>query len=119
MIPTSARQITFIYNSKKNTDRQTLAYAKSNPIQIREVDLAKETFTPTMLLELMDKISMPLQDLIDKDHPDIEKSAKNGDFEEEDLLKIIEKDFTVLKTPIAFLGDNIVIVNTPTDILKL
>src|SRR5688572_17686210 len=119
MIPTSNRQIIFIYHSEKNVDRQTLAYAKSNHLKIREVDLAKETFTPTMLLELTNKVNLPLRDLIDKDHEDIRNKAQLGDWEDDDLLKIIERDFTVLKTPIAMLGDNILVLETPTDILKL
>lgn len=118
-IATSARQITLFYNSDSSRAKQTLAYAKAEGLPILEVDILKTKLTGTQILELAEKLDMKVRDLVNQKHPSYKEKFKSHDLSEEDWIKMIKKNPEIMKQPIAIRGEITILVNTPTDIIKI
>jgi arsenate reductase (glutaredoxin) len=115
---TSDRLITIFYNSTIILDK-VLALAKAENIAIWTVDVLRNPLTGVQLEDLANRLGVPARKLIDEESDLYRKKLKNEDFKEEDWLKIIEHNPEALKLPIAIRGERIVLIHTPTDILRL
>jgi arsenate reductase len=118
-IATSNRQITLFYSSKSVRAKQTLAYAKAEGIPIQEIDILRVQLTGTQIAELADRLHMEIRDLVNQEHPSYKSSFENHDFSDDDWIKMIRHNPEILKQPIALRGDITILVETPTDIIKI
>jgi len=118
-IATSDRQITVFYSSKSRRAKQTMAYTKAEGLPIQEVDILKTKLTGTQIAELADRLSIHIKDLVNQEHPSYKKRFEHHDFSERDWIKMIQHNPEIMKQPIALRGDITILVETPTDIIKI
>lgn len=118
-IATSERQITLFYSSKSKRAKQALAYAKAEGLPIREIDILKTPPTGTQIAELSDRLGILVKDLVNQEHPAYTSKFEEHEFSSDDWIKMIRHNPEIMKQPIALKGDTTVLVETPTDILRL
>lgn len=118
-IATSDRQITLYYHSKSNRAKQTLAYAKAEGLPIYEVDILKTPLTGTHIAELADRLGIEIKQLVNQEHPAYRSKFEYHEFSSEDWIKMIRHNPEIMKQPIALRGKLTILVETPTDIIKI
>jgi arsenate reductase len=118
-IATSKRQITLYYSSKSVRAKQTLAYAKAEGLAIQEINILKTRLTGTQIVELADRLHMEVADLVNQEHPSYKNHFEHHDFSTDDWIKMIRHNPEIMKQPIALRGDVTILVETPTDIIKI
>jgi len=118
-IATSDRQITLFYNSKSKRAKQTLAYPKSEGWPIQEIDILKTRLTGTQIAELADRLDIEVKDLVNQNHPAYASKFEPHEFSSEDWIKMIRHYPEIMKQPIALRGKITILVETPTDILRI
>lgn len=105
-----AREITFIYNSNKNKDSETLGYIKSSEKKLNAIDIAKDSLTGTQWVALSDKLGVSLNSLIDADA--IEGLPQN--FDDNDTITILCENPKALKGTIAFTANKAQLITNPS-----
>ncbi|TXD50127.1 arsenate reductase family protein [Polaribacter sp. IC073] len=118
-IATSERQITLFYNSSSVRAKQTLAYAKAEGLAILEIDLLKTKITGTQIVELADRLKIKVEDLVNQEHPSYTSILEHHNLSTNDWIKMIQHHPEIMKQPIALHGDITILVETPTDIIKI
>ncbi|AUC86649.1 hypothetical protein CW731_04745 [Polaribacter sp. ALD11] len=118
-IATSNRQITLFYSSKSVRAKQTLAYVKAEGLPILEIDILRAKLTGTQIVELADRLHLKVADLINQEHPEYKSHFEHHNFSTNDWVKMIQKNPEIMKQPIALRGDRTILVETPTDIIKI
>lgn len=118
-IATSERQITLYYSSKSTRAKQTLAYAKAEGLPIFEIDILKVPLTGTQIAELADRLGMEVKDLVNQEHPSYKAHFDPHEFSTDDWIKMIRHNPEIMKQPIALRGKMTILVETPTDIIKI
>lgn len=118
-IATSDRQITLFYSSKSVRAKQTLAYAKAEGLPIRDIDILKTKLTGTQIAELAERLHIEIKDLVNQEHPAYTSCFEHHDFSSEDWIKMIRSNPEIMKQPIALRGKITILVETPTDIIKI
>lgn len=118
-IASSERQITLYYSSKSKRAKQAMAYAKAEGLPVLEVDIIKTPLTGTQIAELSDRLGMLVKDLVNQDHPAYTSKFGPHDLSSDDWIKMIRHNPEIMKQPIAIRGNVTILIETPTDILRL
>lgn len=118
-IVTSNKQIILFYSSKSVRAKQTFAYAKAKGFAIEEIDILKHKLTGTQIIELAERLHIKVSDLVNQEHPPYTSHFEHLTFSTEDWIKMIQHNPEVMKQPIALRGETTILVETPTDILKI
>lgn len=118
-IATSDRQITFYYSSESIRAKKALAYAKAEGLPILEIDILKTPLTGTQIAELADRLGLEIKDLVNQDHPNFKSRFQHHDFSAGDWIKMIHHYPDIMKQPIAIRGSKTILVETPSDIIKI
>jgi arsenate reductase len=118
-IATSERQITLYYNGNSGRAKQTLAYAKAEGLPILQIDMLKTSLTGTQIAELANRLGLEVKDLVNQEHPAYTAKFEHHDFSDEDWIKMIKKNPDIMKQPIAIRGKLTILVETPSDIIKI
>ncbi len=118
-IATSDRQITLYYNSKSVRAKQTMAYAKAEGLPIQEIDILHTPITGTQIIEIADRLGIKVADLVNQDHPTYSTKFDKADLSSNDWIKMIQHNPDIMKQPIAIRGDITILVETPSDIIKI
>ncbi len=118
-IATSKRQITLFYNSNSIRAKQTLAYAKVQGLPILEIDILKQKLTGTQIVELANRLRIKIQDFVNQEHPIYQNKFSYHNLSDEDWIKMLQHNPDIMKQPIAIHGDKTILIETPTDILKI
>ena len=96
-----------------------LAYAKAEGFPIREINISKTKLTGTQIAELADKLKCEIKDLVNQSHPAYTQQFEYHDFSDNDWIKMIRHHPEIMKQPIAMRGDITILIETPTDIIKI
>lgn len=118
-IATSERQITLFCHSNSVRAKKTLAYAMAEGLPILQIDMLKTPLTGTQIAELADRLGLEIKDLVNQEHPAYTKHFEHHDFSEDDWIKMIKNNPEIMKQPIAIRGKLTILVETPTDIIKI
>jgi arsenate reductase len=118
-IATSNRQITLYYNSESSIAKQTMAYAKAEGLAILPIDILKTPLTGTQIVELANRLKIKVKDLINQEHPAYISKFETPEFSSDDWIKMIKKNPDIMKQPIALRGDKTILVETPSDMIKI
>ncbi len=118
-IATSDKQIRLFYSSKSVRAKQTLAYAKAEGLPIQEIDILRTRLTGTQIAELADRLHIEIKDLVNQEHPSYISRFEHHNFSDDDWIKMIRHNPQIMKQPIALRGDVTILVDTPTDIIKI
>lgn len=118
-IATSDRQITLYYNGASIRAKKTLAFAKAEGLPIQEINILKTKLTGMQIAELAGRLNMEIRDLINQEHSSYKSRFEQHDFSDDDWIKMIQNHPKIMKQPIAIRGDLTILVETPTDIIKI
>ena len=118
-IATSDRQITLFYSSKSTRAKQTLVYAKAEGLPIQEIDILKNPPTGTQIAEIADRLGIKIADLVNQEHPAYKAKFDEHVLSSDDWIKMIRHNPDIMKQPIAIRGNITILVETPTDIIKI
>lgn len=113
------KEITLIYNFNKQGDRESIAYAKQIADKVNEVDIAKTPLTERQMAQLLDKLGVGVEEIIDKKSDVYREKYRDKDMEEPDWLGVIKHEPNMMKTPIGILGEKSIICDLPSHILSL
>jgi arsenate reductase len=118
-IATSNRQITIFYNSESLIAEKTLAFAVAEGLDILEIDVLKTPLTGTQIAELCSRLNLEIKDLVNQEEDSYKLKFQSHDFSTDDWIKMIRNNPKIMRQPIALRGNHTVLINTPTDILKV
>tara|TARA_R110000868_G_scaffold238405_2_gene492918 strand:- start:72 stop:482 length:411 start_codon:yes stop_codon:yes gene_type:complete len=120
VIATDKNKITLYYNSENNIGKKCYAYVQASDKKVLGIDVSKTTVTGTQWAELAEKLKIPIEKLIDVQHPDFKNEfGSNGiDLEQEDWLKIINKNPKLFQFPILIYGNSYHQLKTGADFKK-
>lgn len=113
------KEITLIYNFDKQGDREAIAYAKQMAANVNEVDISKNPLTERQLAQLIDKLGVSVEKLIDNKSDIYKEKYEGKDMEESDWLGVLKHNPNLMKTPIGILGEKSIICDLPSHILSL
>lgn len=119
VIATNNRELNLYYNANSSIGMQTLAFVQASKKKVLAVDLSKTKVTGTQWAELADLLGIPIKDLINTEHPDfIKLYGKDNDLEgDDDWIKVLQKNPSVVTQPILVNGNKAMQVNTPSDVM--
>jgi arsenate reductase len=118
-IATSERHITLFYSSNSVRAKQALAYVKAEGLAIQAIDILKTPLTGTQIAELAKRLGLEIKDMVNQEHPAYISKFEPHELSSEDWIKMIKKNPNIMKQPIALRGNQTILVETPTDILKI
>ena len=118
-IATSNRQITLYYNAESSIGKQALAYAKAEGLPMLPIDILKTPLTGTQIAELAKRLGIEVKDLVNQEHPAYLSKFEKHKMSPEDWIKMIRKNPEIMKQPIALRGDLTILVETPSDMIKI
>jgi arsenate reductase-like glutaredoxin family protein len=109
MIENQPRELTLIYHSEKSDDKKARGYVESLPtLAIKTLDLANESLTETQLVQLADKLEIPVQELIDPTYDERANTPDNKEglklLDSNSALTMIKSNPKLLITPILIIG---------------
>lgn len=96
---------------------QIISLVQTNKLKVVDFNLTEETITPTQLERLVNKSSKELNDFIDQTKTEDTNILNEKRISEADLLQLLSKKPSLLKTPIAELQDEVMLIESPTEIL--
>ncbi|UWX54447.1 hypothetical protein NYZ99_16205 [Maribacter litopenaei] len=108
VIAMDKRQITLYYSSENSIGKQIHAYVESSQKKNLAIDISKTNVTGTQWAELADGLHKEIKDLVAMDHPDFLNTygEQGQDLDENDCIKILQKEPHLLKHPIAIDGNH-------------
>ena len=112
-------EVTIIYNFEDRQGREAISYGKQVAEHVREVDISKDPLTERQMAELLIKLDLKVEDLIDRTSALYQDEYEGVEMEEQDWLGVLKRNPELMKTPIGILGNRAVICENPNDILKL
>ncbi len=118
-IATSRRLITIYYHPDSIRAKKAIAFAKAEGLELQEIDILKTTLTGTQIVEIADRLNIEVRDLVNQDHPVYRAIYEPADLSSEDWIKLIRRHPEIMKQPIAISGRRTVLVETPSDIIKI
>ena len=101
------------------TAKQTRAYAKSVANNINEVDISKNKLTTTLWKEIVNKLNMHPEDIMDKSSSVFKEKFSDSHYTMTGLLEALVHEPQLLKYPVAIYQKRAVFCQKPTDILRL
>lgn len=119
VISTDKNEIKLYYHSENSLGKQTNAYVQSSGKKILAIDISQTKVTGTQWIEIARHLGVPVDQLINKEHPDFSQNYDETiNLEEEDWLKILDKMPIVLTYPVAIIGDKYVQLKGPADFVQ-
>lgn len=113
------REMTLIYNFDKQGDREAVAYAKQIAQNVKEIDISKNPLTESQLAQLVTKLGVSMDKLIDVKSDVYKEEYEGKNMEDAEWLGILKRNPNLMKTPIGILGEKTIIADLPSHILSL
>ncbi|WP_162340699.1 thioredoxin domain-containing protein [Cyclobacterium salsum] len=120
MFELEKNEIKFLYNGKKLEDREAYAYVLTlHKHVINELDVSKNEMTPTQVLELAKKLNKSVIDLFDEKSDYFKANIQGKEIDETDLLTLLIKEKSALKTPLLISANGATVLEYPRDTIKI
>jgi arsenate reductase len=111
-------EITLIYNSEEHIGQQIMAYAHTEKIPIRDIDLKNRKLSPTQWAELASRMQLDIKDLVNTESSNFFQKFGNADqFSDQDWLNLLAHNPDILKAPIVMKGTKVSMMNNPQEML--
>lgn len=115
----NAKEMTVIYNFDERGSREALTYAKQIAQNVNEIDISRQPLTRTQLAELLNKINIRVEEIVDKKSDLYHEKYQGVEMSEDDWLEVLVHNPILIKTPIGILGDKAVVCDLPNQMLEL
>ena len=116
---THPREILLYYNPSSSKDKKTLAYANSISKHVRSFSHANNRSTPTAWKVMLKALGLHPKKLFNKALPEYQSKLRGKEFDHEGWLRVLQNNPHLIKSPIAIKGNKVILIETPTDILRL
>ncbi len=113
------REILLYYKPEIKKDKNTYLLASQVSNHINTINVLKETLTETQLREILLRLNVPIEKMIERDSEIFKSEYENKDLDDDSWILAMAKNPDLIKTPIAFLGKRGFIVETPSKVLDL
>ena len=118
VLATDKRELIYIYSDQSDLGKELLAYAHSTDKALRAINIEKEKISDTVWLEIADMVGKPLFELFSPEHAEREGIDTISGYDTNDMLKIINKNPSLLQHPIAINGTKAVSIKERNDFFK-
>lgn len=118
VLATDDKEIIYIYSDQSDMGKKMLAYTQSTDKPVRTINIEKEKISDTVWLEIADILGKPFSELFS---PDLAKKIgidNLSDYDSDDLIKIINKNPSLLQHPIAINGKKARLIHDRFDFFK-
>lgn len=106
-------EIRLFYNGKKQRDKEVVGYAKSmKDHELNEQDITKTMLTERQLAEIAKDMNCSVSELIDTNEEKYLSTVKNGNFSDEELLKLMSQNPELIESPIAYMNGKAFVVKS-------
>ena len=116
---TNPREILIYYNPDSNSDRKTIAFAKSISPHVRAYSHTDASVTATGWRTMIEKMNIEPKRLFNKALPEYQTHLRGKELDDEGWLNVLQRNPSLLKAPIAIKGQNVMLCENPTDIYRL
>jgi arsenate reductase len=100
--------------------RATLALLKNSGEEFDAVNYYEVSLTPERLRELIDKLGVPVRDILRSDEPLArELKLRERELSDEGLIKIMVENPDLIQRPIVVRGEKAVLCRPPENVMKL
>ena len=115
------RQLTVYYDSKSELGKKIRARAESSDLKVLTIDLLQTNLTGTEWAELAEMLGVTVDKLVNQDHPIFKEiyGDDHVDLDENDSMKVLEKNPETLVYPIGVRGEKVVQVKQLSDLNPL
>jgi arsenate reductase len=118
MLSTDDNLITIIYHSEDHIGKEILAYAQTENMPIRDIDISKTKVSETNWAGIAKKLGIGIKDLINMKHPNyMQHYGESVDLSDHDFLKLLEHNPDTLRAPIVMKGEKIQMMENPQDMV--
>lgn len=114
----SNKELLYIYSDQSDLGKKILAYAQSSDKKLRVINMEKEKISDTSWLEIADLVDKPLNELFSPELAERHGIDNISDYETNDLLKIVNKNPSLLQHPIAIDGKKAVSIKDRFDFFE-
>ncbi|MBI1305579.1 MAG: glutaredoxin [Bacteroidetes bacterium] len=116
---THSHEISILYNPECSKAKKAIAYAKTFSGRVLSFEYSKQKRTPTQWREIIGNLGLRPKDLLDKSKEYYQKNIRGREFEEEDWLNVLINNPELIRSPIAIRGNRALMLDNPSDILRL
>ncbi|NNE30036.1 MAG: glutaredoxin [Saprospiraceae bacterium] len=116
---TNPREIIIYYNPESSRDRKTVAHAQGLVPHVRTYAFGKTPSTKTSWQTIIRSLDMHPKELLNKADPYYQSHIRGKEFDDESWLKVIERNPSLIKAPIAIRGKKAILCNSAPDVYKL
>lgn len=115
------RQLTVYYDSKSELGKKIRVRAEASDLKVLPIDLLQTNLTGTEWVEVAEMLGVTVDKLIDQDHPIFKElyGKDHVDLDENDSIKVLEKNPETLVFPIGIRGERAVQVKQLSDLNPL
>ncbi|MEZ4980375.1 MAG: hypothetical protein R2769_02070 [Saprospiraceae bacterium] len=113
------REILILYNPESDSQRRTVAYAKSVTPHVKAYSFADYTKSNLPWIRILRALQLHPKDLLDKSNPYYQEHIRGREFEEDGWLNILSRNPHLIKSPIGIRGNKVVLCCIPKDIYRL
>lgn len=115
------RQLTVFYDSKSELGKKIRVRAEASDLKVLPIDLLQTNLTGTEWAEVAEMLGVTVDQLIDQDHPIFKElyGKDHVDLDENDSIKVLEKNPETLVFPIGVRGQRAVQVKQLSDLNPL
>jgi arsenate reductase (glutaredoxin) len=113
------REILLYYKPEVKKDKNTYVLATQISNHVNTVNVLKEDLSETQLREILLLLDVPVEKLIEKESDVYKNEYTEKDLDEDSWILAMSKNPDLIKTPIAFMGKRGLIVETPSNVLRL
>jgi arsenate reductase-like glutaredoxin family protein len=113
-----ATQMVLLVHSEKSGDQNAIEYMNAIPgVDLTIIDLATKKITEGELAALIEKLGMPIEDLLDSDYDDHISVHTEGLrlMDRQSLLILMAEDTKLIATPIAVVNDTAFLMGREED----
>jgi arsenate reductase-like glutaredoxin family protein len=117
-LATDNNELIVIYSSESSIGKQTLGYAKSSDAKLNLINITEAGLTGTQWSEVADLLGASIDELVSKDHPDVDDFAKDATMSDDHWIKFIQNNPNAIQNPILIQGKRAKQITTPSQAMQ-
>ncbi len=111
-------ELIVIYSQESSIGKQVIGYAKSSEAKVNLINISEAGLTGTQWSEVADMLGASIDELVSKDHPDVDNFAKDATLSDDDWIHFIQNNSNAIQKPILIKGTKAIQIETPSEALR-
>ncbi|WP_396596743.1 arsenate reductase family protein [Dokdonia sp. R86516] len=117
-LATDNNELIVIYSSESSIGKQTLVYAKSSDAKLNLINISDAGLTGTQWSEVADLLGVSINELVSKDHPEVDNFVKDATMSDDHWIKFIQNNPNAIQNPILIQGTRAKQITTPSQAMQ-